>query len=141
MSVKHVLTSPLLNRRRVRYSTPQTEGLAAAVDCYEAALAGPQAVAGVPPPVPPHSDEPAAVVSAAAAGASISAAVASDAQYELLLLAARGVHGAGPRFTARLLRAAGRTDKPLDAVPGWVLASTLRALGELTDEDAAGELA
>lgn len=118
------------------YSTPQTEGLGAALQVYESALAGPSCVSGVPPPVPPHADDPAAALRTAPSGG---VPVASDAQYELLLLAARGARGAGPGLVARLLRAAGRSTNPLDATPGWVLASTLGALEELPDTDAAGD--
>jgi len=121
-----------------RYSTPQTEGLGAALQVYESCLSGPTQVAGVAAPVPPHADSPAAVLSTRAAEGAVAGGVASDTQYELLLLAAQGASASGPGFVARLLRAAGRGTNPLDAAPSWVLASTLRALGELSECDAAG---
>jgi hypothetical protein len=97
----------------------------------------------VEPPVPAHARDPAAALPDSAANGYVtvgaSGPVVSDAQYELLLLAARGVRGAGPGFVARLLRTAGRGTNPLDAAPGWVLSSVLAALGELPDTDMAGE--
>ena len=122
-----------------RYATSPTEGLDAALRAYEAALTGPGRVEGVPPPVPSHARDPAAVLSPAAAEGAVAGATATDAAYELLLLAARGARGAGANLPARLLRCAGRTTNPLDAVPGWVLGSALRALGELPDRDDDGD--
>jgi hypothetical protein len=131
-----------LKPRPPRYATPQTEGLAAALEVYESAVTGPAQVAGVPRPVPPHAADPAAASVADGAGRSaVAGAAASDAQYELLLLAANGGRGPsrGPGFVARLLRAAGRTTNPLDAAQGWMLGSTLGALGELCEVDDAGD--
>lgn len=133
---------PLRPNQPTRYATPPTEGLGAALAAYEVTLEGPGRVAGVAPPVPAHAADPAAALPGGAPGSYVPAGgpspVASDAQYELLLLAARGVNGGGPGFAARLLRAAGRGTNPLDAAPGWVLASTLGALGELPVTDMAG---